>query len=513
MNILNNNTIKGLVKNLLILLTFIISSPDLSSQTIIKGTIDLSLKVDSFRFAYTTNYVEHQDINMRAREMMVKVVDGKFNIQLDESPNIFYTKFYLPKNYSDTIGSDYKVLGNYANLFMLKPNMAVEIKVLPKYVTFSGDQQYLMECQMELGALYARMGKERINLANSQGVFEVNNSKEYIWKYLSLNKELYDEELSDAKGIVSNYVMHLDEETRSAVYYNYLGNLRYGEINELNFRASFNKDTIRNHIIEYYNTFYSDDKCPDESEGYLGQSNMYPKYLAYKTRTDIVMRLGPLSRRLRPDLFMVDRLISERYSGDLYDQVTFSSFLSRGKEYMEDLYFETLLGNIKNDEYLEYIREVRTKRSGGQEAYRFELEDENGKVYTNADFNGKVVLLDFWFAGCMGCMALHKNIKPVKEYFKDNPNFLYLSISTDDDKKIWEKSLASGLYTDETDVKLWLGEIGRSHPIIRYYDINSYPTMIIIDGNNKIVSMNPPNPYTEHNKNSLIKIIEEAINH
>lgn len=511
MNILNS-TIKGMLKSILILLALMIVNSGLSSQTIIKGTIDPSLKIDSFKFAYTTNYVEHQEINMRAREIMVKVVEGEFYIQLDESPDVFYTKFYLPKNYSDTIGSDYKVLGNYGFTYLLQTNSELTIQILPCKISFLGDQKYLMECQMELWALKRRIAKKRIKLGNSQGDFEVNSSKEYIWQYLSANKELHDSSLIEAKAIVSNYAMHLDEETRSAVYYNYLGNLKYGEINQLNFRVDFNNDTIRKHIIEYYNTFHSDDKCPDESEEYLGQSNMYPKYLAYKTLTDIVMRLRPLNRRLRPDLLLVDRLISERYSGDLYDQVSFSSFLNRGKEYMEDLYFETLLGNIKNDEYLEYIREVKAKRSGGQEAYHFELEDENGRVYTNTDFKGKVILLDFWFAGCMGCIALHKNMLPVKEHFKDNPNFVYLSISTDDNKKIWEKSLAGGLYTEETDVKLWLGNIGRSHPIIKYYDINSYPTMIIIDGNNKIVSMNPPNPYTEHNKNSLINIIEEAIN-
>lgn len=512
MNKVKSNTRKGIVSILIIFLTNFLLCSGLFSQTLIKGTIDSSLKVDSFTFAYTTNYVQHQEIVTRGNERVIQLKNGQFNINLDESPEIFYIKFNFPKNYSDTIGDDYKILGNYGFTYMLHPNSELTIQVLPQKITFSEDQKYLMECQMELGALKMRMGAKRISLGNSQGDFEVNSSKEYIWQYLSSNKELYDNEMLEAKSIVSNYAMHLDAETRNAIYYNYLGIVRWTEINKLNFRASFNKDTIRNHIIDHYNTFYSDDKSSDESEDYLGQSNWYPKYLSYKALTDIVMRLGPLNRRLRPDLLMVDHLIAERYSGALYDQVTFSSFLGRGKEYMEDLYFETLLGNVKNDEYLTYIREMRGKRTGGQEAYRFELEDENGKVYTNADFKWKVILLDFWFSGCRGCIALHKNMQPVKEYFKDNPNFVYLSISTDKNKELWKKSLASGLYTDETDVKLWLGKISDKHPILKYYDIYAYPTMIIIDGNNKIVSMNPPNPYTEQNKNSLINIIEGAIN-
>ncbi|MBD1425659.1 TlpA family protein disulfide reductase [Sphingobacterium arenae] len=498
-------------KALSILLCFCLIVSFLHGQTVIEGQIDHSLGVDSFRITYTTNFVEHDEIFTRGTEIMVNVDDGRFKIELNESPAVFYVKFNLPKNRSDSIGNDYRILGNNANIFMIEPNSTVMINVLPQKVLFSGMSAPLMKCQFDLFSLYARMKKERISLSAAQGHFDHNASKEDVWKFLDAYKAVHDTAIHVAKDIISTYAF--DSLTSNAIYYNFYGSVRFFEINYLNLKSAFSKDSLRAYFVGHYNEFYSDEKIPDESKNYLGQSNMYPRYLAYKTRTDISMRLAPLGRRIKPNLMLVDKLISERYRDHVYDQVALSSFLNRGtKEYMDDMFFMTLLGNIKNQEYKEYISEMRNKKSSGRKSYQFELEDEHGKIYRNADFKGKVILLDFWFTGCRGCIALHKNMKPVKERFKRNPDFVYVSVSIDTKKEMWKNSLASGDYTDDTDIKLWLGDLGKKHPIIKYYNIASYPTMIIIDGDDEIVAINPPNPYTEHNENALVNIIEEALN-
>jgi len=494
----------------LIVFWFFLVVSSLYGQTIIQGEIDSSLEIDSFTITYTTNFVEHENIFSRGRNIPVEVNEGKFSVQLNESPNVFYIKLNLPKSRAESTGDDYKSLGNNGNAFMIKPNSAVVINVLPAKISFSGTQRLLMECQLELFNLYTAMRKERIQLSNVHSSQQTSSLGGKISTYLDAYKGVHDSTIHVAKNIVATY--HLDSLTQNSVYYNFMGMIRFFEINYLNLKAAFSNDSLRARYVDYYNANYSDKKTDSEAWNYLGQSNMYPKYLAYKIRTDIAMRLAPLSRDIKPSLLLVDNLIADRYQDDLYDQVAFSSLLLRGtREYIDEMFFTRVLGNIRNKEYRAYIQEMRNRRSAGQPSYQFHLEDESGKIYRNKDFKGKVILLDFWFTGCKGCLALHQNMKPVKEYFKDNKFFIYVSVSIDKNKEMWKKSLASGDYTDETDIKLWLGDLGKKHPIVEFYDIASYPTMILIDGNDEVVAMNPPNPYSAHNKNALINMINEAM--
>lgn len=482
------------------------------AQTIIEGEIDYSLGVDSFKFTYTTNVVEHENIFARGREKNVHVRDGRFSITLNESPDVFYVMFNLPRNRSASIGDDYRVFGNRANVFMIEPGCRTEVRILPNEVLFSGRQTYLMRCQLDLFALFSELNKRKIKLVNEQDFLTDVQLEATVKEYFSKYRALHDSIISVSKRILSRYASNLDDSISNAIYYNFIGQVKFFEINDLNFRVTGSKDTLRSYFIEYYNQKYLHGEDAEEIQGYFGKSNMYPKYLAYKASTDIAMRLAVLGRNMKPNAALVDNLISESYSGWLYDQVAFASLLNRGTtQYIDDMFFNSLMGNIKNREYLGHIEEIRNRRSTRERSYQFELEDEHGKIYTNADFKDKVILLDFWFTGCKGCLALHKNMKPVKEYFKNNEKFVYVSISIDKKKQMWEKSLESGKYTDITDIKLWLGELGDKHPMIGYYNIASYPTMIIVNGDDEVVAMNPPNPYNEHNKNTLINMIDEAL--
>jgi peroxiredoxin len=51
----------------------------------------------------------------------------------------------------------------------------------------------------------------------------------------------------------------------------------------------------------------------------------------------------------------------------------------------------------------------------------FDLEHPS-KFVSNADLEGKVVLLDFWFRKCGACMRQYPQIEKVYEHFKDNQN-------------------------------------------------------------------------------------------
>lgn len=58
----------------------------------------------------------------------------------------------------------------------------------------------------------------------------------------------------------------------------------------------------------------------------------------------------------------------------------------------------------------------------------FSLPDMNGKTVSNADLQGKVTLINFWFPSCPGCVSeMPKVIKTANDY--KNKNFQVLAVA------------------------------------------------------------------------------------
>lgn len=71
----------------------------------------------------------------------------------------------------------------------------------------------------------------------------------------------------------------------------------------------------------------------------------------------------------------------------------------------------------------------------GKKAPDFELKDEEGNPVRLSDFKGKFVFLDFWSTTCGPCIFELPALREAYEAFKDQPNFVMLALSLDDD---WE---------------------------------------------------------------------------
>lgn len=65
-------------------------------------------------------------------------------------------------------------------------------------------------------------------------------------------------------------------------------------------------------------------------------------------------------------------------------------------------------------------------------APKFELTDQNKKLITNADYKGKVYVLEFFFASCPSiCPKMNKNMVDIQNQFFGNPNFGIVSVTID----------------------------------------------------------------------------------
>lgn len=140
----------------------------------------------------------------------------------------------------------------------------------------------------------------------------------------------------------------------------------------------------------------------------------------------------------------------------------------------------------------------------GIPAPAFTVEDENGKLVSLATFKGKVVYLDFWFEACGPCHHLFGNIKPVKEYFRNNDQVVFLTVSVDD-KPVWKKALAKKRIEG---YHVFTQNRGRDHAIIKDYQVEGYPTTYIIGPDGKLASVKPA-----QNANGLIEEIKATLQH
>ncbi len=92
---------------------------------------------------------------------------------------------------------------------------------------------------------------------------------------------------------------------------------------------------------------------------------------------------------------------------------------------------------------------------------------------SNKAFEGKIVLLNFWFEGCHPCMAEMKALEELQQQMKDNKSFLFVSFTSDNPETIKRVKEEYGI----TFPVLSKNENECSKLIFR----NAFPTSIILD--------------------------------
>ena len=117
----------------------------------------------------------------------------------------------------------------------------------------------------------------------------------------------------------------------------------------------------------------------------------------------------------------------------------------------------------------------------GNEPIPFNVKDITGKTLTLADYEGKVILLDFWATWCQPCKVEMPNVLRIHEKF-NKKGFEIIGISLDSDRAaldryIKEKNMTWPQYFDGR---------GWQNGVAEIYKVRSIPATYLIDKQGKI---------------------------
>ncbi|WP_314548294.1 TlpA disulfide reductase family protein [uncultured Gemella sp.] len=120
------------------------------------------------------------------------------------------------------------------------------------------------------------------------------------------------------------------------------------------------------------------------------------------------------------------------------------------------------------------------------QAFDFTAMDKDGKTVKLSDFRGKKVYINMWASWCGPCMREIPELEKVYQKYKNNKDFVFLSITSPNDAEFKNQSPQD----KSKDVILKKAkELGATYPVLfdvndRFiinYAIRSFPTHILIN--------------------------------
>ena len=113
-------------------------------------------------------------------------------------------------------------------------------------------------------------------------------------------------------------------------------------------------------------------------------------------------------------------------------------------------------------------------------------ETVDGEAFRWDDYRGKVVLVDFWATWCSVCLDELPNVRAHYEAYKDQ-GFDVVGVNVDDNKFALMRFLSQ---QEPPWTNLWKED----HPNAERYGITALPTVLLVDKDGKVVSMNARGP-------------------
>jgi peroxiredoxin len=121
---------------------------------------------------------------------------------------------------------------------------------------------------------------------------------------------------------------------------------------------------------------------------------------------------------------------------------------------------------------------IADPRQEGTSAPMFEAPDVDAKWIRADDMKGKVVVLNFWFIGCVGCMEEIPKLSALEAKYRDDPDVIFLAIAP---------NTAQDLRAFRDREKFSYRLIGQAQSLVNLNDFIGYPRNIVIGRDGKVV--------------------------
>lgn len=278
-----------------------------------------------------------------------------------------------------------------------------------------------------------------------------------------------------------------------------------------------------NILVMYRNSLILN-KSEKISEEFISRVNKLLKPTLYKFLTKMIAPLPKEQRLLSCEFsnlivnasqlikYFGDNPVSwieVNFQGELRDRLLLQYFITVAKKPGSQHIVPEITRIVKTDYCKDALASFVSAVKPGSDTFDFSLTDITGKKVTLSQFKGKTVVMDFWFTGCTGCLNLAPHMKMVYDAVKDNSNIVFLSINIDKSSELWKKSALTHNYSPKGAVELNTDGLGSAHPLIQHYKVQSYPTLILIDKNGKLISANPEKPTDKGKREKFIALISK----
>jgi thiol-disulfide isomerase/thioredoxin len=248
------------------------------------------------------------------------------------------------------------------------------------------------------------------------------------------------------------------------------------------------------------------------------RSVTYSKYLYLKARNEAAFDNNGDPVGLKPFF----QKLCEQYSGAVREKLLAMLLLNFSENYFffggidpeeHQECLQKAYAMIRTDELKKRFRVYMNGLAKGAVGYNFSLPvDSSGtKKLSLSDFKGKVVLLDIWSYQCTGCtvftQTFHRKVYPL---FKDNPNFVVLSIMLGESSKAAYMRRLRGeggaIYTYPEYINLFGGKgVAAGRKMEESYNVTAFPTILLIDKQGRIYSSTLPVIYGDPRNKELEK--------
>lgn len=422
---------------------------------------------------------------------------GSFEISFLPKDDIFYCKYLIqnskknPVQFSNVQGAN--------PIFLMQSGDDLSMEIGAENISFKGKGAAKMNCQylLNINPIYPRY--------ISKAIMDLMGTKQYE-KELDYWQETVEDNLRINLGILDAYSSQLTDSVERILRYNYIGRAYMAIYKRFQKVSSFGYD------FDFYKRKLHDVKLriPDTNDDLAAFSWGYMDYLYEREKTKAMFAYGEGAIKYDYSYAVLFDQIMKRNAGMIRDNLLVTSFLNSLYRQKDSPLFEKKIKKTISDKKVKIVFDDWLMRNGSRSlAFAFALPDTLDVIHKLEDYKGKVLIVDFWFNGCFGCAGLNKSISPVIQKYKDNPKVQFLSISVGASRKGWIDGIHAGKYTHSEQVMLSThGRSAFDSDIVKFYNYNSFPRLLLIDTHGKNVMSNAPDPRLDGGAGLIAKIEE-----